>query len=73
MEKNERYIEALDTLIEYYQGKISELEEIKRGLQVEQKKEERTVVDVQEQYNIMTGCVEKRIKYSDGTYEYVKD
>lgn len=72
MDKTERYIEALDTLIEYYQGKISELEEIKRGLLVEQKME-RTVVDVQEQYNIMTGCVEKRIKYSDGTYEYVKD
>lgn len=79
MVQTTKYIEALDTLIEYYQGKISELEEIKKGLLVKQmqeertvvevKREERTVVDTQEWYDIMNNRVVRRIKYSDGTYE----
>ena len=42
----------------------------KKGYSTSNKKEERHVIGVQEHYNIMKNCVERRIRYSDGTVEF---
>lgn len=86
MDQTTKYIEALDTLIEYYQGKISELEEIKKGLLVKQMQEEhrqiidvqeeRTIVEVKREYLPMLDQWKIHTIYSDGmvgvTYEPAK-
>ena len=74
------YIEALDTLIEYYKGEISKLEKIKQnvigkstGADKEEYKPavERHIISESEYYDIMRSRVIRRIRYSDGTYEDV--
>ena len=75
MEKN-KYIEALDTLIRFYQGKIAELEAMKLDViseSTEEKPEvERRAVDIVTYFDYAQNRALKRIKYDDGTHEVVE-
>ena len=80
MQQN-KYVEALDTLISHYYGKIAELEKMKleflsesddlEELYEDTKRTDRKVVAEVEQYDIMRGVTVRRAKYDDGTYEEI--
>ena len=72
MDKN-KYVEALDTLIRFYQGKIAELEAMKLGVISESTEDKpvftRRPIDILTYVDHERDCVVKRIKYDDGKCE----